>query len=135
MAQSISNDLEKIKIIFSELILMEFIDGLTFSQQINTELIAKDAKYEGIRVKITSFLERSKYELLVDIGFSDELSSAAKEIIFPVLLSDFKNPSIKVYPPEQIIAEKFEAMVKLYTQNSRLKDFYDIDFISEKILF
>jgi hypothetical protein len=31
-----------------------------------------------------------------------------------------------MYPPESVVAEKFEAMLRLGLSNSRLKDFYDI---------
>jgi hypothetical protein len=35
-------------------------------------------------------------------------------------------PRILAYPPETVVAEKFEAMVRLGEANSRLKDFNDI---------
>jgi len=43
------------------------------------------------------------------------------EIAYPTLL-DFPAPRLKGYPRETAIAEKFEAMVKLGTLNSRMKD-------------
>jgi len=135
LAQAISNDLEKVKNIFNEIISIEMNDGLTFATEIKTMSIVPDAKYEGVRVKIESYLERARYDLTIDIGYSDRLLSAAEERSFPVLLSNSDIPVIKIYPPEQVIAEKFEAMVKLYTQNGRLKDFYDISFISRENTF
>ena len=135
LAQSISNNIENIKDIFYEIVKIEYNDGISFDINLKTEAIAKNAKYEGIRVKINSFLERSKYELIVDIGFSDKLLSFPKEKSFPILLNTFNSPVIKIYPTESIIAEKFEAIIKLYTQNSRIKDFYDIYFISKEVNF
>ena len=41
-------------------------------------------------------------------------------------------PRIKCYPVETVIAEKFEAMVKLELLNSRMKDFYDIWLLSRQ---
>ncbi len=135
LAQAISNELENVKRIFSEIITIQENDGLVFDSEIKTQSIVPDAKYEGVRVKIVSFIERARYDLIVDIGFSDRLLSPSEEKPFPVLLNGFENPVIKIYPAEQVIAEKFEAMVKLYTQNSRLKDFYDIAFISSEKKF
>jgi hypothetical protein len=55
-------------------------------------------------------------------------------IDYPVLL-----PSLPVrlnaYPVEAAIAEKFEAMVHLDMQNSRMKDFYDIWTLSHTLTF
>ena len=48
-----------------------------------------------------------------------------KAIDYPVIL-DFPRPHLKGYPPESVISEKFEAMVKLGLLNSRMKDFYDV---------
>ncbi len=56
------------------------------------------------------------------------------EIAYPTLL-DFPAPRLKGYPRETAIAEKFEAMVKLGTLNSRMKDFYDIWILSRQFGF
>ena len=40
-------------------------------------------------------------------------------------------PKINSYSVETVIAEKFETIVKLNYQTSRMKDFYDIIFIAE----
>ena len=39
---------------------------------------------------------------------------------------DFPVPHLYGYPPETVIAEKFQAMTVLGMANSRMKDFYDI---------
>ena len=52
------------------------------------------------------------------------------EIEFPTLL-DFPAPKLKVYSIETAIAEKFEAIVSLQLQTSRMKDFYDILFFAK----
>jgi len=40
-----------------------------------------------------------------------------------------------MYPRETVVAEKFEAMVKLGLANSRMKDFYDIWALSREFDF
>jgi Nucleotidyl transferase AbiEii toxin, Type IV TA system len=42
---------------------------------------------------------------------------------------------LNAYPVEAAIAEKFEAMVHLDMQNSRMKDFYDIWILSRTLAF
>lgn len=44
-------------------------------------------------------------------------------------------PRLNGYSRETVIAEKFEAMVKLGIVNSRMKDFYDIWLLSRKFDF
>jgi hypothetical protein len=41
-------------------------------------------------------------------------------------LLDQPAPKLRAYPPETVIAEKFQAMVHLGRANSRLEDYYDI---------
>ena len=38
----------------------------------------------------------------------------------------FPAPKLNAYPKETVVAEKFEAIVKLGMANSRMKDFYDL---------
>jgi predicted nucleotidyltransferase component of viral defense system len=50
-------------------------------------------------------------------------------------LLDFPAPKLKVYSIETAIAEKFEAIVSLQLQSSRMKDFYDVLFFAEHYEF
>jgi hypothetical protein len=50
---------------------------------------------------------------------------------YPALL-DLPAPRLLGYSRESAIAEKFEAMVKLGTLNSRMKDFFDIWLLSRQ---
>lgn len=101
-------------------------DGLVFDpESVKGQRIKEDADYEGIRVKFTGFLQRSRIPMQIDIAFGDSIYPGAKTIEFPVIL-DLPRPRLKGYPAESVISEKFEAMVKLGLLNSRMKDFYDI---------
>ena len=48
---------------------------------------------------------------------------------------DFPAPQLLVYSIESAIAEKYEAIVSLQLETSRMKDFYDIVFFAEKYKF
>lgn len=101
-------------------------DGLIFdSKTVRGQRIKEDADYEGVRVKFTGLLERSRIPMQIDIGFGDNIYPKPKTIEYPAIV-DFPKPKLKGYPPESIISEKFEAMIKLGLLNSRMKDFYDI---------
>lgn len=60
----------------------------------------------------------------IDIGFDDVVHPSPKKTIMPTIL-DLPAPELLTYSRETVIAEKFEAMIKLGTLNSRMKDFYD----------
>ena len=70
----------------------------------------------------------------IDIGFGDRVVPGPEEIAFPTLL-DFPAPHLKSYTRESVVAEKFEAMVKLGILNSRMKDFYDLWSLSQSFSF
>jgi hypothetical protein len=101
-------------------------DGLEFdTDHIRGERIKEDAEYEGIRIIIPSQLGKSRVTIQIDIGFADVITPAPEKLDYPTIL-DFPVPRLYGYPPETVIAEKFQAMTVLGMANSRMKDFYDI---------
>lgn len=101
-------------------------DGLRFDPDTVTgQKIKEDADYQGVRVKFTGFLERSRIPMQIDIGFGDIVYPKVRVIDYPVIL-DFPKPHLKGYPVESVVSEKFEAMIRLGMLNSRMKDFFDV---------
>ena len=70
----------------------------------------------------------------IDIAFGDVMHPSAADAKYPTLLNT-PEPTLRVYPRETVIAEKFQAMVHLGTINSRMKDFYDIWLLSRQFDF
>ncbi len=122
--------------IFKELCVIEVEpDGLTFdADSVAAERITEDADYEGVRVTFTAHLERARISIQIDIGFGDAITPAPVETQYPTLLPA-PNPRLLTYPKETVVAEKFEAMVKLGIANSRMKDFYDLEALSRTLDF
>lgn len=101
-------------------------DGITFeATSVRGEDIREEARYAGIRIILTYHIGRARGSVQVDIGFGDVVTPAPIAVEFPTLLA-FPSPCLQAYPPETVIAEKFEAMVSLGQTNSRMKDFYDL---------
>jgi hypothetical protein len=71
----------------------------------------------------------------LDVGFADVVTPHPNEIEFQTILEGSRKPCIRAYPPETVIAEKFQAMVDLGMANSRLKDFYDLWFMASTMEF
>jgi Domain of unknown function (DUF1814). len=126
LARELNNSLENFSDILREICTMESDDALFFDvETLSTERIKEDAAYEGVRVKISAFLDRTKKVLQMDIGFGDIVVPGAVRMEYPSLL-EMEQPVIQAYSIESVIAEKFEAMIFLAEFNSRMKDFYDI---------
>jgi predicted nucleotidyltransferase component of viral defense system len=135
LGTSISNEIDDIEEVVKEILKIEAEDGVFFdTASVEVENIVEDGDYHGVRIKFYAYMENSRERVQLDIGFGDKIASGPIEIDFPTLL-DFPAPKIKVYSIETAIAEKFEAIVSLQLQSSRMKDFYDVLFFSQHYKF
>lgn len=96
---------------------------------ISVEPIRAEQEYAGVRARFDARLGTIREHLQVDVGFGDALWPRAEVIEYPVALGDAA-PLIRAYPPETVVAEKLEAIVALGIRNSRIKDFFDIDYLA-----
>jgi predicted nucleotidyltransferase component of viral defense system len=120
------SDVETIKTIFAEIMAIVGEDGLDFDTgALMATTIREETEYGGIRLKTNAYLERTRIPVTLDIAFGDALADAGQTFDYPSLL-DMERPHIRAYPPAQVIAEKFQAVVALGLANGRMKDFYDL---------
>lgn len=80
----------------------------------------------GVRARFKALLGSASIGVQLDFGTGDALGAPPVEITYPVLLKDLNPPRMLAYPREVTIAEKFEAILRFGTRNSRMKDFHDI---------
>lgn len=121
-----SKEIADVEKIFREICDIESADGLVFkSEMVKGTEIKEGQEYQGVRVTFLAFLGNARINLQVDVGFGDAVTPRAETAAFPTVL-DFPAPELKAYPKETVVAEKFEAMVKLGMTNSRMKDFWDL---------
>lgn len=110
-------------------------DGLAFDGgAVRAEPIRDASEYHGVRVRLQANLGRALIPLQFDIGFGDAVTPPPEELPFPTLL-DFPGPVLRTYPRETVVAETFEAMVRLGLSNSRLKDYWDIWMLARTFPF
>ncbi len=110
-------------------------DGLVFdAKTVKGQRIKENADYEGVRVKFFGFLEKSKIPMQIDVGFGDVITPKPSMIDYPTILN-FPAPHLQGYTFESVVAEKFEAMIKLGLLNSRMKDFYDVWLMTRQMNF
>ena len=126
LAKNIENTHSELGRIFTEIASIPVKDAVAFdTKNITVESIKEDAEYQGIRIKFTAYLEKSRHVLQFDIGFDDVIVPHPVEMLYPTLLN-MDSPRLKAYSLESVIAEKFQAIVYLADLNSRMKDYYDI---------
>lgn len=101
-------------------------DGLRFDlSELTVEVIRADEEYAGKRARFRAFLGKARIAVHLDVGVGDAVAVAPEEVVYPTMLPTLPAPRLRAYPREVSVAEKFEAMVKLDTRNSRMKDFHD----------
>lgn len=102
-------------------------DGLQFDLSgLVVETIRPEEEYSGKRARFRALLGTARIAVQLDVGVGDAVVIEPDEITYPTMLPALPAPSLRAYPRELTVAEKFEAMVKLDTRNSRMKDFHDV---------
>lgn len=110
-------------------------DGLLFDpESVRAEEIREDNAYGGVRVRLMGKLGTAEVPVQIDVGVGDAVTPAPEAASFPALL-DFPAPHVRIYPVYTVVAEKFEAMVKLGTANTRMKDFHDVWYLAQRFEF
>lgn len=111
-------------------------DGLRFDlDSLRVESIRADEEYAGMRARFLAYLGKARIPIQVDLGIGDAMVITPEEVECPTILDRLPAPSLRAYPRELSVAEKFEAMVKLDTRNSRMKDFHDLWALSSAFAF
>jgi len=128
-----SSDIGDIRSVFAELLAMQAEDGLVFdADTLSVGPIRAVDAYGGLEVKCLAWISGARISVHIDIGFGDVITPAADEVTFPNLLPDFPAPHIRAYPVYTAMAEKIEAAVRLDATNTRMKDFFDLWFMSSR---
>ncbi len=121
--------------IFSEILSLPCEDGLQIDiTTLQLQPIREDSEYGGSRLTFMVCLGSSKTKLQIDIGVGDAVTPNATFHDYPTLL-DLPKPRLRMYPPETVVAEKLETMVRREIANSRMKDFYDIWVLQHRFEF
>lgn len=127
---------DNLKTVISEICLSEVAsDGLVFdTATLTVEEIREELDYDGYRVKILVYLGKIRIPIQIDIAFGDVISPKSEIFKYPSLL-DLPVASVHTYPKETVVAEKLQASVVLGIRNSRMKDFFDLAWLSRLFVF
>ena len=125
------DSLERVAAVFRELCgLTVEDDGLRFQpESVETEAIRALEEYGGVRTTLQATLGSARIRVQADVGFGDAVTPRAEEIEFPTLLGGPK-PRRRAYPAETAIAEKILTIIENGLVNSRMKDYFDLLYLS-----
>lgn len=110
-------------------------DGIKWlPETIDAHIIQNQKTYSGVRITFRGKLDTAIISMQIDVGFTDIIYPKPIELDYPVLL-DMPKPQLLGYSPESVIAEKVHTMFDFGELNSRMKDYFDIWFLSQQFEF
>lgn len=127
-------DLELLRKAFTEICAIEVDDGVIFDpESLQIEATHESQRYPGARVILMAFLDTTRSRVQLDIGYGDAVVPPPIYQDYPPILSGMNGPRLRVYPPESVFAEKLQTIVKMGYTNSRMKDYYDLYTMINKV--
>lgn len=80
-------------------------------------------------------IKNTRTPFSIDFGVGDVIVPKQEKRRIPTQLDDFKAPVINTYSIETTVVEKIDAILSLMEFSSRMKDYYDIYYLSHKFDF
>lgn len=97
---------------------------------LGTETISIDKKYPGVKTSFMGRIGKVRIPFSIDVGIDDIIVPDPIKRMIVTRLPDFVSPEVFTYSLESTIAEKFDAILQRMAGTSRMKDFYDIYYLS-----
>jgi len=111
-------------------------DGVVFLPE--SMRVAKDREgaIPGGKVVLTAMIHTARVEVRIDVGFGNAITPNATIITMPTLMPEIAPaPVISAYPMETVVSEKFHAMAQHGLASTRMKDYFDLMWISDTFEF
>lgn len=115
---------DNISKVFSELILININDGVTFDILKISDIRLEDI-YPGVRISIICNYETLKIPISVDITAGDKITPKEINYKYPLMFED-KKINILAYNLETVLAEKLHTILSRGIASTRLRDYYDL---------
>ena len=135
LMRGLNNDLARMDEIVEEILNVSTGNDFVTFKATKTEPIAIQRKYHGISTQITGYIKNVRMRFGVDIGVGDVIIPNPERRNIQTQLDGYESPEILTYSLESTIAEKFDAILQRYELTGRMKDFYDIYYLSRTFDF
>lgn len=124
-----SNDVDRLVAVFKAVCAVQVDDGVHFDPaSVSGRVLGIEEKYV-VRLTLTGELHRARLSIQIDVGYGDAVSPGPQPVVYPTLLPDLPAPRLMAYPKETAIAEKLHAIWARGIDNTRLKDYFDLDVL------
>ncbi|MGP8309629.1 nucleotidyl transferase AbiEii/AbiGii toxin family protein [Enterocloster aldenensis] len=130
MIRWISNDTENMNQIMEEICTANTGNDFIRIEVLASENITEEKEYHGVKTKFRAYIKNVKIPFSIDVGVNDVIVPGAVKRTVSTRLDGFHPPTIYTYSLESTIAEKFDAIIKRMEATSRMKDFFDIYYLS-----
>ena len=130
LMRGLNNDLARMDEIIAEILSVDTGNNFVTFKAGKTEPIAVQRKYHGVSTQITGYIKNVRVPFNVDIGVGDVIVPKAERRNIQTQLDGYEKPEILTYSLESTIAEKFDAILQRFELTGRMKDFYDIYYLS-----
>lgn len=135
LMRGLSNDLARMDEIIAEILAVPAGNDFVTFKTSKAEPIALQRKYHGVSMQITGYIKNVRVPFNVDIGVGDVIIPHPERRSIQTQLDGYEKPEILTYSLESTIAEKFDAILQRFELNGRMKDFYDIYYLSRTFDF
>lgn len=135
LMRRLPNDVGEIQKIVSDILAVDTGNDFIELSAEAFEHISPQRKYPGVSFQIIGTIKNTRTPFNVDLGVGDIIIPRSEKRSIPVQLADFSAPEIYTYSLESTIAEKFDAILQRLELTSRMKDFYDIYYLSDMFSF
>ena len=130
LLQQFPGRIEDIKRMVDEIISVDSgNDFITFTSR-GFETISPQRGYTGVSFQLVGQIKNTRTPFDVDFDVGDIIIPVPRKRTIPVQLDGFGAPEVLTYSLESTIAEKFDALLQRLELTSRMKDIYDICYLS-----
>lgn len=135
LMRGLNNDLARMDEIIAEILAVPTGNYFVTFRASKTEPIAVQRKYHGVSTQIIGYIKNVRVPFNVDIGVGDVIVPRPERRNIQTQLDGYERPEILTYSLESTIAEKFDAILQRFELTGRMKDFYDIYYLSRTFDF
>jgi predicted nucleotidyltransferase component of viral defense system len=136
LMRSMTSDLERMDAVIAEIISMPTGNNdVVVLEAKQTQQISPLRKYPGVSTQIIGHIKNVRVPFDVDVGIGDVIIPKPFKRAIPPQLNGYEAPEVLTYSLESTVAEKFDAILQRFELTGRMKDFYDIYYLSQTFDF
>jgi predicted nucleotidyltransferase component of viral defense system len=135
MIRHMHGDLNNMEAVMKEICNIDTGNEFITLEVLGISQIGIEKEYPGVCISYMGRIQNVRIPFSIDVGIDDVIIPQPMKRKVVTRLPDFESPDVFTYSLESTIAEKFDAILKRMAGTSRMKDFYDIYYLSEMFDF